>query len=241
VSALVVALLTVAPVAAQEDGALAIPDVVYPRLAASAASAAAFVPDGWKLEKSAEGDLNRDGKADLVLLLRMNDPKNVLANHNQLGEDPFDSNPRILAAAFADGAGYKLVLQNHTLIPRRVDPVVSDPIGNSKAVAIERGALFVRLYFFMSAGGWTSFNSAYRFRYQNGAFELIGFDRFTTERNSGETYDVSINYSTGKVEIATGNIESDDKKIATKKLRKGKRLTIESVGDGLEFDPMPQP
>lgn len=218
---------------------LAIPDVAYPKLAKTGGSAADFAPSGWKIEHENEGDLNGDGADDLVLLLRMNDRKNVIANKDGLGEDPFDTNPRILAVAFADEAGgYALKLENHTLIARRTVPTQSDPITDGKDIAIERGTLKVHLDFFLSAGGWTMFNCTYRFRHQNGRFELIGFDKVTTQRNSGEMYNVSINYSTGKVEIDTGRIDSDATKRTTKTLRKGPRPTIDSIGDGLEFDPM---
>jgi hypothetical protein len=229
--------LAAPPGMAQE---LIIPDVAYPRLPQSGASLNAFVPQGWKIELKSAGDLNGDGTVDGAMLLRMTDAKNILANTDGMGENPFDTNPRILAVAFANaGGGYILAVQNHTLIPRRADPVVEDPITDSDSLVIVRGTLKVRLGFFTSAGGWTTFNSTYRFRYQNNRFELIGFDKITTERNSGEIHEVSVNYSTGKVEIATGNIENDDKKITTKKLRKGKSPTIDSIGDGLEFDPMP--
>lgn len=222
---------------------LVIPDVAYPKLAVTGSTAADFVPAGWKLEYSSTGDLNGDSAADLLLLLRMNDPKNVIANKEGLGEDPFDTNPRILAVAFAEKAGgYRLALENHTLIARRTVPTQSDPITDASDIAIERGALKVHLDFFLSAGGWGMFNCTYRFRYQNGRFELIGFDKVSTQRNTGEIEIVSINYSTGKVEIGTGTIESDETKRTVKKLeKKRKALTIEAIGDGLEFDPMPAP
>src|SRR5262245_61487571 len=78
---------------------LDIPKVTYPTLPAEGSSAESFVPTGWKLEAEHKGDLNKDGKDDLVLVLRMNEPRNVI-QHDELGQNPFDSNPRILAIAF---------------------------------------------------------------------------------------------------------------------------------------------
>src|SRR5262245_51843020 len=101
------------PGAAQAD--LDIPAVSYPGLAQQGANAQAFVPEGWKLEAEHKGDLNKDGQDDLLILLRMNEAKNVV-KHDGLGANPFDTNPRILAVAFAGGADklYALALENHT-------------------------------------------------------------------------------------------------------------------------------
>ena len=65
----------------------------------------------------------------------MNDPANVLS-HDGLGNNPFDTNPRILAVAFRENAGvrYRLQLQNHALIARRVNAL--DEL--SLRIALER-------------------------------------------------------------------------------------------------------
>src|SRR5262245_18638321 len=92
-------LLVAGLVSAAAARELQIPEAVYPGLPQRAASADGFVPAGWKLETQVSGDLNRDGIADLVLVLRENNPKNVI-EHENLGENPLDTNPRILAIAF---------------------------------------------------------------------------------------------------------------------------------------------
>jgi hypothetical protein len=211
--------------------------VTYPPLAKEATSAEGFVPTGWKLEQKLTGDLNRDGVPDLVLLLRQDDPKNLMT-HDALGENPLDTNPRILAVAFgrASPAGYVLMLQNHTLIPRREVPVVSDPLEDG-GVTIERGTLRVKLNYWTSAGGWGTTASNYTFRYQNQRFELIGFDRTEFMRNSGESRDTSINYSTGKMSISATSMENDKKKVRWRTLPRRALLTLDRVGDGFEFNP----
>ena len=233
-------LLAAAPASAEE---LVIPEVSYPMLQASAVSAAGFTPAGWALEQSVTGDLNADGADDLVMLLRMADAKNIVANTGGMGEDPFDTSPRILAIAFADASvGYRLALQNHSLIARRADPALNDPVDSSDSLSIERGAVNVWLNFFMSAGGWTMFNATFRFRYQNGRFELVGFDKVTTRRNTGDLRIVSINYAAGVAKIETGALDSDIGKATERRLPKNRKaLTIEDVGDGLVFDPAPGP
>lgn len=222
-------------VSAQE---LVIPKVTYPALPKDGANAEAFVPKGWKLEKQQVGDLNKDGRDDLLLLLRMDDPKNIVKNEG-LGQNPFDTNPRILAVAFNDGAGksFTLGLENHTLIARTEDPVMDDPVGESGGVAIERGTLKVDLYSFASAGSWSAGTTTFRLRHGRRGFELIGYDSTSTQRNTGEVEEISINYLTGKVQISTGTIEDDKLKEKWRKLPKKKLLLIEEIGDGLAFDP----
>lgn len=218
---------------------LEIPAVTYPTLAPEGTSAEAFVPKGWKLESGQKGDLDKDGKDDLLILLRMDDAKNVI-QHDGLGRNPFDTNPRILAVAFAGAADkpYRLALQNHTLIARPEDPVLDDPLSETGGVAIERGALKVALHLFSSAGSWGMGLTTYSFRHGRRGFELIGFDRSTTNRGDGSVEEVSINYLTGKVKISTGTIEDDELKAEWRKLKKkSPLLLIDDIGDGLQFEP----
>src|SRR5687768_6624673 len=220
--------------AAAQD--LEIPEAVYPALPRQAASAEGFVPAGWAVESQASGDLNGDGIADLALVLHEQDQENVVA-HDGLGESPLDTNPRILAVAFGRrSGGFVLELENHTLIPRREVPTLEDPLSEG-GIAIEGGTLRVTMGFFASAGSWGTWKTTYTFRHQNGRFELIGFDRDETQRNTGETSGTSINYSTGEAKLTSGNIESDEETVRSATLPSREPITIEEVGDGLEFEP----
>lgn len=220
--------------------ALDIPAVSYPPLPRQAVAAEGFVPPGWTLEAKVEGDLNGDGKADLSLVLHATDPKAVVANPDGLGEDPLDTNPRILAVAFAKaGGGYELALENHALIPRRTNPVMEDPFDSTAASGLEvaRGTLRLRLGIFASAGSWSMSTTAMAFRWQNGRFELIGYDRTETNRGSGEIEGLSINYLTRRAKRTEGTIESDAEKSRWETLPRRPLLSLDEVGDGLAFDP----
>jgi len=216
----------------------AIPEVSYPEVPRQAPAAEGFVPAGWRIEQQVSGDLDGDGIADLVLVLRDADAKNILSNEDGLGESPFDSNPRILAVAFGGkpGARYTLALQNRTLIPRRVAPTIDDPLAEG-GVSVERGNLRVKLGFFASAGSWRMSSTSYTFCYRDGRFELIGYDDDSTERNSGKTEGISLNYLTGRAKHTTGTIDSDSVKVSWETLPRRPLMTLEAVGDGLEFDP----
>ncbi|HEX8640185.1 MAG TPA: hypothetical protein VF704_03410 [Allosphingosinicella sp.] len=228
-------LLVPAPATAQE---LAIPPVDYPALPVSAASAEAFVPAGWRIDALEEGDLNGDGADDLAFVLREQDPANVIDNAG-FGPDRFDTNPRMLAVALAERrGGYRLVAQNHRLIPRHTEPVLDDPFDpEGEALKIERGTLKLSLIRFASAGGWDSGGTAFTFRWQDGALRLIGFDWDNVQRASGETREVSINFLTRRVRSASGNIERDDEQVRWSRIPAGPLPTLDEIGDGLEFDP----
>lgn len=233
---LLVALVASAAGAARGD-ALVIPPANYPALASQAAAPEGFVPPGWRLEQSRRGDFTGDGVEDVAFVLRQAEPANILANPG-LGERRFDTNPRILVIAFgrADHSGFDLALQNTTLIPRREDPTREDPLAGD-AIAIARGALKVRLRLFSSAGSWETASTTYTFRHRDGALRMVGFDRSTTLRNTGETKGLSINYLTGRVQRTTGRIENDEVVTRWSALRNRTLLTIESIGDGLAFEP----
>ena len=231
------AAILLSSIAAAQD--LTIPEVVYPSLPQQAGTAEGFVPPGWMLEVQASGDLNRDGNADLILVLRQNSPANVIESFEGFGEKPFDTNPRILAVAFRDGDSGKFSLQfeNHTLIPRRTEPAADDPFDKDIGIAMVRDGFQVRLNWWMSAGGWETFNTIYTFRHKAGRFELIGYDRNTTHRGSGDTASLSINYLTRKAKRTTGHISRDVHKVRWQTLPPRPAPTLESIGDGLSFEP----
>jgi hypothetical protein len=232
------AVLVTVPVPPQ-DGEL--PPVTYPSLAATAADAKGFVPKGWKLEIQASGDLDGDSLPDLVLALQQQDPRNIIPNGPLCG-DTLDTNPRILAVALAQrGGSYRLAMQNHSLVPRRDNACAEDWFASEGVTGggleITRGTVRVRLGRFMSAGGWSMGSTTFTFRWQHGALRLIGYDYSNVQRNSGEMETLSINYLTRRVKIGEGSTSDDDLKTHWLTIPARPLLTIDELGDGLEFDP----
>ncbi|WP_129794242.1 hypothetical protein [Sphingosinicella sp. CPCC 101087] len=217
---------------------LEIPAVRYPALPAVADDVDGFVPPGWRVERIARGDLNEDGAEDLAFVIRMQDRRNIL-DHDRFGARPFDTNPRILAVALANRAGgYRLAVQNHALIPRRENPTIEDPFHSEDTdFDIERRALRLSLYRFMSAGGWNAGHTTFTFRWQDDALRLIGYDYSDVGRSTGKTVEVSINFLTHRARTAIGNIEQDDEHVRWTRIARRPLLAIGEIGDGLAFDP----
>lgn len=220
--------------AAQSPGDAEVPPVTYPAMAREARNSAGFIPAGWKLQARAVGDLNGDRLEDVAQVLRMNNRKNLVPGDWDRSRT-YDSNPYMLLVAFAKaGGGFRLAAEDHELIPRLANQTQDEPFDE---VAIVGGTLRVKMHLFMSAGGWQMGGSAYTFRWQDGGFKLIGFDRDSVMRNTGETEEVSINYLTGHKELKFGNIGTDKQQTRSVRMRRKPLLDLKDIGDGLIFDP----
>jgi hypothetical protein len=227
----------VLPVAGMaQDEAPPYPEVTYPRLPAHGATVADFVPRGWRIEFQSKGDLDKDGHDDVVLVLRMDDPANIVENEG-LGASEFDTNPRLLAVLFAGDAGYRLALQDHALIPRPDNPVMADYLEGGDAVSVRRGAFTVRLHSWASAGSWSMGNTTFTFRYQDGCFRLIGYDTTSIHRGSGETWESSLNFPAGKAVFKHGSIESDALETKVRAISRRAMPCLQDIGSGFEYDP----
>lgn len=235
----VLALTALASIHAQP---LEIPPVHWPAIVEHAPAAERFVPTGWRIEHRAEGRLDDDDEADLLLLLRMTDPANVIT-HDGMGSSPFDTNPRMLVVAFADGqGGYRRALVDHALIPRAESPVMDDVLQDDPAATIrirDNRAFAITLHSWASAGSWSTSQRTFTFRHQDGCFRLIGLDDHALHRGTGEIAQSSINYLTGRAWRSTGSIEDEGeppKQWHT--IPASRRLVcIEQLGDGFGFDP----
>ncbi|MDN5780893.1 MAG: hypothetical protein L0H23_02535 [Luteimonas sp.] len=227
-------LLAPAAVPAQEGD---LPEVSYPAITDRAVDAAGFVPDGWRLEQIHGGDLDDDGRDDLVLVLEMADPANRIDNEG-LGPDVFDTNPRMLVAAFAEDGGYRRVLSDHVLVPRPYSPTLDDFLGETGGVEVDGGALRVTLHMWASAGTWFTSSTGFTFRYRDGCFRLVGYDKTGMHRASGEIETVSVNYLTRRAWRSQGSISDDGEPERTwLRMPKQPLRCLEDVGNGLGFDP----
>lgn len=172
---------------------------------AQAADLSALVPAGWKLDASAEGDLNGDGRADAAIVVRGQDPAKIVRNEG-LGASELDTNPRQLLVFLRDGQSYKLAAAQRQWLPpagNAENACLQDPLEDG-GIAIKNGRLTVTLHYWLSCGGWGVQNHAYTFRLEGQRFRLIGSERVSYMRNSGEQTTVSTNYLSGRQKTVTG-------------------------------------
>ena len=153
----------------------------------TAESPADFVPSGYVVVQKIEGDLNKDDQADSVLIIKGTNKAKFVENEHR---GTLDRNRRGIIIALKNEDGYELALENRDCFSSENEDggvYFSPELG----VFIEKGNLRVH-YFHGRYGFW-----AYKFRYQNSDFELIGYD---SEQNRGPITErsTSINLMTKK-------------------------------------------
>ena len=171
-----------------------------------------FIPKGWKTVLSAKGDLNNDKLEDVAIIIEKTDKANIVKNEN-LGSEYLNLNPRILLVLFKQKNGsYILAGKNDKGFIKsegdKENPALMDTLDN---ISIKNNILKIKFNYFLSAGSWSVTQNTFTFRFQNKKFELIGFDNNSYMRNSGNQEEFSINFSTNKVKITTGENISDEK------------------------------
>ena len=203
-----------------------------PTVASYAADANGFVPAGWQIERQATGDLNRDGRPDLALILIDPDP----VHFEPRGRDAFEmlsaGNPRILAIAFAGTeSGYRLALADALLLPRRRRPNgLSEGfmLFEDGSLAIDRGRLRITFQY-------TRAHTDFVFRWQDGRFRLIGYD--SAGVSGGCLHAVSANFLARRAKLTAGYVDRDKEQVRWTKLPRRPLLAMADIGEGEALDP----
>ncbi|WP_407521328.1 hypothetical protein PDL71_12035 [Lacibacter sp. MH-610] len=154
-----------------------------------------FIPAKYKMKDSVNGDLNKDGIKDLVLVLHHQDEDTF-----QMDEEP----KRLLLVLFRNKAGFSLAGKSTgVLMCVHCGGVFGEPYNG---IEIDKGILIVRHY---GGSAWRWVESR-KFRYQNSGFYLIGStsDYFWNATDcdgigvgeAGRKYK-DINYITGDEEV----------------------------------------
>ena len=178
-----------------------------PSFAASSDPFAQWVPSGWKVIAKDEGDLNRDGIDDVVLVTEETNPANFKKKpEGSLGPDILNLNPRRLIILLRSSSGLNETLRRDDLLPSENAEdmgCLDDPLANG-GVSIARGNLVIELQDSRSCGSYGVVKEKFTFRNQGTRFQLIGYDRNESSRSTGERSEYSTNYVTGKKKITTG-------------------------------------
>jgi hypothetical protein len=172
----------------------------YPDVRTSGNSMEQFIPEGWVVLDSTSGDLNKDGKADLALVIQH---KDSVVWVNDFG-DTVLTNPRMLVVLFRDAGqeGYTLAERSNTFILVHDDRIMDDPF---KDIMVNKGLLEIRFRLFYSMGSWYITVATYKFRYQANEFTLIGAEYLSFHRATHDFEEYSYNFLTKKKIVSKGS------------------------------------
>ncbi|WP_182418987.1 hypothetical protein [Bartonella sp. HY038] len=209
----------------------------FPQLPIKSEKLQDFIPNSWIVEYLQQDDLNNDGVLDTVLVLRSIGQ----ASDGKMSGRFEVANPRMLIVLFKQGKFWRLVKQDTDFIPQSViinDEVV-DPFHGIVygGVTAKNGTLNIRIGFFGSQMGFY----VYRFRWQNGDFNLVGYDYSSTQRTTGTTTEESYNFITNKKKTTIETLiidpildEATDKvttKIKWTKLKPHELLSMDDINE----------
>jgi hypothetical protein len=182
-----------------------------------------IVPAGWS-HQEAQGDLNKDGIPDLVVVAIPDDVENTITRSDGY---VYNFNQPILAIYFGDKQGqFQRWKQYDNVIPADEDQNCQHDIGLE---ITPRGTLCILVQLFCSAGSYGTSVNSYTYRQQNGDFYLIGMDTEEMQRNTGDCTTVSENYLTWKRQVKTSNI-ADEATPPTEKWTRLTRKHLEKLG-----------
>lgn len=181
-----------------------------------------MIPKGWE-HQEVQGDLNKDGIKDLVVLAKPNFKENMMTRDDGY---VYNFNKYIIAIYFGQAEGlFKMWKQYQELFP-------ADDEWSSVGVELtitERGTLNIDTDLFSSGGSYGTSRTKYTYRYQNADFYLIGRESTEMMRNTGEMTTVSENYLTWKRQTIKDNaFEEGVKRETWSKLTK---VPLEKLGD----------
>jgi hypothetical protein len=157
-----------------------------------------FLPLGYVTFEKVNGDLNKDGIEDIILIIKGTD-RNKIIQDKYRGE--LDRNRRGIIILFSKKDHYELASKNYDCFSsENEDGGVYFP--PELSVEIKKGNLCIH-YGHGRYGFWK-----YTFRFQNLDFELIGYD----ESNGGVVIEseTSINFLTKK-KLKKVNVNKNDK------------------------------
>jgi len=194
------------------------------------AAAQAHLADGSKVIKMATGDLNADGRADLVFVGEATDPKKIKKRDDGY---ELNSNIRTVVVLLADKEGYRKVCESAKFIPPSYTLEFDNLLDRFHGLKIEKGVVSVTFNWFASAGtAWTSMET-FKFRLDKGRVRLIGSEEDSYSRTLGDKILTSTNYLTGKRKVTSGLEKFDDEpshpKITWEELESKKPLYLEDL------------
>ena len=184
-----------------------------------------FVPKGYTLFQQYKGDLNKDGKPDVVLMIKGTEESKWVDDENR---GRLDRNRRGLIILFKRKNGYEQILRNDTCFSSE-----NEDGGIYDAPELELYIIKNTLHIYFAHGRYGCWN--YIFRYQNNDFELIGYNHNHRIRLV-TYYNLDINFST-RTRVYEENLNADDDekeerfKVTKSKIRRKKLIKLSEIAD----------
>lgn len=153
-----------------------------------------LVPSDWENVSIAEGDLNKDGKKDLVILGLPTYKENMKTREDGYVYN-FNSPVIGIYLRDKDDFKYELFAQSDNIIP------AMDEFMSIEEMSVEiksNGVLWIKYQDFHSAGTADVNTTTYLYRFQDGDFYLIGEENKGFSRYTHATETTSYNYLTNK-------------------------------------------
>jgi hypothetical protein len=192
----------------------------------------AFIPHGYVWFDTVFGDLNKDGVADCVLIIKGTDT-NMVVEDERNGKE-VDRNRRGLVVLLNKNGSYEQVVKNYNCFSSENEDggIYYFP---ELSIEINDGKLFVQ-YSHGRYGYWK-----YTFRFQNSDMELIGYD---ASENFGPIVnrETSINYLTRKKIVKVNTNENAQEsgeelfKVTTMAVQVNKPVRLSEIKDFDELD-----
>ncbi len=185
----------------------------------------AFVPKGYSLFQQYKGDLNKDGKPDVVLMIKGTEESKWVDDENR---GRLDRNRRGLIILFKRKNGYEQILRNDTCFSSE-----NEDGGIYDAPELELYIIKNTLHIYFAHGRYGCWN--YIFRYQNNDFELIGYNHTRCIR-CVTYYNLDINFSK-RTRVYEENLNADDDekeerfKVTKSKIRRKKLIKLSEIAD----------
>ena len=189
-----------------------------------------FIPEGYDLFSRCEGDLNKDGKPDVVLMIKGTE-KSKWVDDEYRGR--LDRNRRGLVILFKRDGGYELIAENDECFSSENE---DGGVYYAPELSLEINKNTLVLHYAHGRYGYWQ----YIFRYQNNDFELIGFNQ-SSDRGPVTLSITDINFSTRtmvkKVNINSEDDEAEEEfKVTKTKIKRKNLIKLSEITDFDELD-----
>ena len=170
----------------------------YPLLPTLGNSFQAFIPQDWTLINIANGDINKDGKEDIVFVIEKNFQSSTENNESKIKK------LRILSVLIQDkNKIYNKIIQSNSFIIAETPNSDKEPYEGIKIT--DDGIVEIAFQVWQDTDFKILANYLYRFSLLNNNLALIGFNQISTNRFTGDTTEFLIDFKNKKLTNTVSN------------------------------------